>query len=290
MLRRVLGEHITLEVHYSSDSPWINADSSMVEQVVINLAVNARDAMPAGGTLVVTTSLVKTDAEHVRRNPEAREGSFACLSVADNGSGMDAATVTRIFEPFFTTKGLGKGTGLGLATVYGVTKQHQGWIEVESAPNHGTTFKVFFPDCPKQKTASSPAAAPAVKGGSETILVVEDEPAVRNLASACLRRYGYSVLEAADGPEAITVWEQHRDQIDLLLTDMVMPGGMSGSELAKKLREGRTSLKVIFSSGYSEEMAMGGIRLEKGSGYLAKPYLPVKLALAVRRCLDDGAT
>ncbi len=285
MLRRVLGEHIALQVQFSPDRPWIMADPSMVEQIILNLAVNARDAMPNGGTLAVSTALIRVDQEYIRHHPEAREGEFARLSVADTGCGMAESTLNRIFEPFFTTKEMGKGTGLGLATVYGITKQHQGWVEVQSKPGQGAAFSVFFPTCPPGKTEAK--AAPAiVRGGSETILVVEDEPEVRGLVRDCLRHYGYQVLEAGHGPEALTIWKQHREGIDLVLTDMVMPGGMSGGDLAKKLKQDRGGLRVLFSSGYSDQMAIEGVRLEKGDGYLAKPYDPVKLAIAVRGCLD----
>jgi CheY-like chemotaxis protein len=257
-----------------------------VEQIVLNLAVNARDAMPKGGQLTISTSVIKTDDDYVRRNPEARIGKFVCLSVSDTGCGMNQATLARIFEPFFTTKELGKGTGLGLATVYGIIKQHQGWIEVESAVEKGTTFKVLLPVSRSAVPREKIPAAPDVRGGTETLLVVEDEPPVRELVGSCLRRYGYHVLEASDGPEALAIWKEHGKEIDLLLTDMVMPGGMTGGELAARLKKENGRLKVIYSSGYNIEMATGELRPDQDASYLAKPYNPTKLAATIRRCLD----
>jgi PAS domain S-box-containing protein len=287
MLRRLLGEHIALACHHTPGSAWVNADAGMMEQVVINLAVNARDAMPKGGQLTIATAVVQVDEDYARRNAEARIGKFVCLSVADNGSGMDATTARRIFEPFFTTKAVGKGTGLGLATVYGIVKQHQGWIEVESILGTGSTFKVFLPACAAPAPEKPIAAVAAVRGGNETILVVEDEAPVRQLVGDCLRRYGYKALEAGDGQEALALWQQHREEIALIMTDMVMPGGMTGKELAAKLKAEKRDLKVIYSSGYSLEMTSGDLRLEDDASYLAKPYEPSKLAAAIRRSLDN---
>jgi CheY-like chemotaxis protein len=199
---------------------------------------------------------------------------------------MDETILARIFEPFFTTKDVGKGTGLGLAMVYGSVKQHQGWVEVESAIGKGTTFKVLLAACDRPARPETPPAAPKINGGTETLLVVEDEPLVREFAARCLRRYGYRVLEAGDGPKALTLWQQHREEIALLLTDMVMPGGMTGRDLATKLRKENPNLKVIYSSGYNTEMATGELRPDQDACYLSKPYNPTKLAETVRYGLD----
>jgi len=223
----------------------------------------------------------------VQQHTDARPGRFICLNVTDTGCGMERATLARIFEPFFTTKEVGKGTGLGLATVYGIVKQHQGWIEVNSQPAAGTTFRVYFPasdkpvDAPVEKTTRGNK----VRGGNETILVVEDEPVLRELARMILKDYKYEVLEAASGHEALQVWEKHKGQIDLLLTDMVMPEGMTGRELAEKLRREKPDLKVIYTSGYSSDV-MGHENATRDIKFLQKPYPPPELAQAVRECLD----
>jgi PAS domain S-box-containing protein len=287
MLPRLLGEDITLETQYQSELPCIDADTGMIEQIVMNLAINARDAMPKGGKLVVTSSTTETDAAYQRQHPEARTGKFVCLTVTDTGCGMERWLLQRIFEPFFTTKEVGKGTGLGLATVYGIVKQHQGWIEVQSEVGVGTTFKVFLPIAATnlEKSAQTVAKPQAIRGGEETILFVEDEPTLLALGQMLLRRYGYQVLSASSGAEALRVWEQQHGQIDLLLTDLIMPGGVRGSDLAAELRKRKPALKVIYTSGYSAELA--GKDFAQGDiVFLAKPYPPHQLAFAVRKCLD----
>jgi len=203
---------------------------------------------------------------------------------------MDRTTLARIFEPFFTTKEVGKGTGLGLATVYGIVKQHQGWIEVTSKPGVGTTFKVYFPASDKAVEASPEKVGPekSIRGGSETILVVEDEPVLRELARMILKDYKYDVLEASTGHEALQVWEKHKGRIDLLLTDMVMPEGMTGRELAETLRRQKPELKVIYTSGYSSDV-MGQEHAPRDIKFLQKPYPPLELAQAVRESLDVAA-
>src|SRR5204863_2466179 len=186
-----------------------------------------------------------------KRHPEAREGSFICLGVSDSGHGMDARTLSRIFEPFFTTKEVGKGTGLGLATVYGIVAQHQGWIEVESQVGQGTTFKVFLPQATKAALKEAADRPKVIPGGNETILLVEDETPLRKLVQEILQKKGYRVLQASTGVQALEIWARHKDDIDLLLTDMMMPEGMSGADLAEKVLRDRADLKVIYSSGYS---------------------------------------
>jgi len=210
------------------------------------------------------------------------------LSVRDTGCGMDRKTLDRIFEPFFSTKEVGKGTGLGLATVYGIVKQHEGWIEVTSEVGLGTTFKIYFPvvQCPQSAAADSPRAPEQVRGGRETILIVEDEPVLRELIREVLQEYDYHVIEAGSGVEALRVWDEFDGKVDLLLTDMVMPEGMNGRELAAQLKKRKPGLKVIYSSGYSPE-ATGKDFGHSDTVFLSKPYLPPQLARTVRQCLDD---
>lgn len=286
MLGRLLGEHIEMRFAPALEEQWVDADPGMLEQVVVNLCVNARDAMPKGGVLTLTTeSLQITEAETVG-HPDRRTGGFVCLSVADTGCGMDEATLKRAFEPFFTTKEMGKGTGLGLATVYGIVSQHKGWIEVASALGNGSTFRIFLPALTTRVAVENATTAAPLRRGHETILLVEDEPAVRRSSALCLRALGYRVLEAATGNEALGVWGRLGGQIDLLLTDMVMPAGMTGLELVAKLREKRASLRAILTSGYSAEMAQHGLGAQSNIVYLPKPYEMSSLAAAVRKCLD----
>ena len=273
MLYRLLGEHIALRCNYAADLPPLEGDAGMIEQVIMNLAINARDAMPRGGGLGIATRFQRVDSTAIARNAEAREGDFIVLEVADTGCGMDSATLARVFEPFFTTKDVGKGTGLGLATVYGIVKQHRGWLEVTSEVGRGTTFKVFLPavQVAPATAAISAGSVPALVGGQETILLVEDEPAVRQLAQACLSQLGYRVLEASSGPEAVSIWAERWESIDLILTDLVMPEGMNGHELAQHLRRTKPSLKAIYSSGYSRDIIGPDYGLEPGEYFLPKP-------------------
>jgi two-component system cell cycle sensor histidine kinase/response regulator CckA len=287
MLPRMLGEDILLETRYQSGLPHIEADTGMLEQIVMNLAVNARDAMPKGGKLLLATSAVEIGTDYIRQHPEARTGWFVRLTVTDTGCGMDRKVLQRLFEPFFTTKELGKGTGLGLATTYGMVKQHQGWIEVQSEVGVGSTFNVFLPvasECHLTSTASTIEPETA-QGGEESILVVEDEIGLLELIQNVLQGYNYRVLTASSGAEALQVWDKHQGQIDLLLTDIVMPGGMRGSDLAAELKKRKPGLRVIYTSGYSSKLPEKGSE-RTDSIFLAKPYQPLQLAQAVRRCLD----
>ena len=287
MLRRLLNENVTLEMAEAKDLPPIFADEAMMEQVILNLVVNARDAMPKGGRIRVTTSLAELTKVEVAQNPEARPGRFICLSVHDTGCGMSASVQAQIFEPFFTTKQTGEGTGLGLATVYGVVKQHNGWVEVHSEENKGALFKVYIPVYTGPARQDVPrASAPPVKGGQETILVVEDEATVRILACSVLRQYGYTVIEAGSGAEGLSVWEKKSKEIDLLLTDVVMPGGLTGIELADKLLKKRPGLKVLLTSGYHREAIETGDPALKKMAFLPKPFSPEDLARAVRHALE----
>ncbi len=287
MLGRILGEDIALQLNYSPQPARVQADAGMMEQVLLNLAVNSRGAMPKGGVLAIKISALAVDDRRLAEYPEARAGQFVCLSVIDTGCGIPAENLRRIFEPFFTTKQVGKGTGLGLATVYGIVKQHQGWVEVESEPGKGSTFRVFLPrSLEAAPVADERSAEPVARGGTETILVVEDEAPVRELVCNLLARHGYQILQAESGAKALEVWRESKDRINLVLTDLIMPDQLNGRELAEKLWAERPQLKVIFTSGYSAEVVGKDFVLRPDLNYLQKPYHPRKLALAVRDCLD----
>ena len=293
MLLRMIGEVHSLECECAPDLPPVLADENTFEQMVLNLVVNARDAMVDGGKLRIAAQTVELDHQKVQRNPEARPGKFICLSVADNGSGMDAATVTRIFEPFFTTKPKGKGTGLGLSTVYGIVKQHEGWVEVESTLNVGSTFRVFLPvsELPMDAKAELPAGLEMrdPETAHETILLVEDEPSLRQFVAMTLTNQGYQVLQAEDGPSALNAWQRATQPIDLLLTDMIMPNGLTGAALARRLLEKSAQLRVLYTSGYSPELTENADRLVDGVNFLPKPFAVSKLIKTVRRCLVGRA-
>jgi len=291
MLGRLLGEDIALQVNYFPGRAMIQADASMIEQVLLNLAVNSRDAMPQGGVLALGISVVDLERHDCFGRAEARTGKFVCLTVSDRGCGIPEQNLPHLFEPFFTTKEVGKGTGLGLATVYGIVKQHQGWIEVESRINQGATFRVFLP-CMEQTQQVEEESSREVqaRGGSETILVVEDEAPVRELVCELLGAYGYKVIAAESGAKALEIWPSCRDKIDLMLTDLVMPHRVNGRQLAERLRADRPGLKVIFTSGYSADVVGQDLVLQSGVQYLQKPYAPNRLASKVRDCLDSRAS
>jgi PAS domain S-box-containing protein len=287
MLQRIIGEDIRLQLRLHPAPLLTRADAGMLDQVLMNLSVNARDAMPEGGCLLIETSELTADTEFARLHPDAAPGRYVCLAVADTGRGIPPELLPRIFEPFFTTKDVGKGTGLGLATVFGIVKQHGGWIQVQSESGRGARFEVFLP-------ARDPASAAERhvetrierRGGTETILLVEDEPAVRSVTRVMLERHGYRVLEAADGLAALGLWQESRTGVALLLTDLVMPGGLSGQQLARHLQEDQPRLKVIFLSGYSADIAGKELMLRPGENFLSKPYSPGQLLEAVRHALD----
>jgi PAS domain S-box-containing protein len=290
ILRSSITESITLSFQYGENLPLIRGDVNMLEQVILNLVVNARDAMTKGGALQIETGIEEVDAEQARRNTKARTGRFVCLSVMDTGCGMDAATMERIFEPFFTTKEFGQGTGLGLATVYGVVTQHNGWIDVTSQVGQGSLFRVFLPAIeggPRKAVDTSVIKAPEPRGGDEAILVVEDEVGLRMLVEAVLQRQGYRVLMAEHGQEALKVWTEHPGQVHLLLTDMVMPEGLTGLELSEKLRADNPDLRIIYMSGYSVDFMENEVTgIQEGFNFLQKPYRPEQLVRAVREVLD----
>jgi two-component system cell cycle sensor histidine kinase/response regulator CckA len=287
MLRRTLGENIQFQFKFSMQPLFIHADAGMMDQVLMNLAVNSRDAMPKGGQLIIETSVAEFDEAAASHSGQIRPGKFVCLSVSDTGCGIPHENLQKIFEPFFTTKEVGKGTGLGLATVFGIVQQHNGWIDVYSEVGHGTTFRIYLPrlaKTPDQKFVS-PATGPS-RGGNETILLVEDEPSLRASVRSVLTRLGYNVLEASDSVSALEVWKSHRDEIRLLLTDMVMPGGMTGKDLGERLLKENPKLKVIYASGYNAEVAGNNFPLQEGVNFLTKPFQAQKLAQTVRQKLD----
>ncbi len=298
LLRRLLGETIALRVRSEATGLMVQADPVMIEQVLINLATNARDAMPGGGTLTIEAAEIDITEEEARTRSKWRAGRFVRVSVADTGPGIAEAVLPHLFDPFFTTKEPGKGTGLGLATVYGILQQHAGWVDADNclaatnrtaSPISGARFTFYLPvsvdpgDSVTQKSAKA-----KIPGGNETILLVEDEPGVHRLARNILQRQGYRVLDANDGREALVIWSDHAAEIDLLLTDMVMPGDWSGQKLAEKLKSEKASLKVIYTTGYSQEALNMDAALHEGVNFVAKPYTLEKLACAVRRCLDSG--
>jgi PAS domain S-box-containing protein len=289
MLQRLLSKDVRLIFLAGEDPLWAEADAIMIEQVITNLCLNAQDAMaPRGGPLTIDLKLVKLDAEAARVNPEASAGAYACLSVTDTGCGMEAATLRRLFEPFFTTKALGKGTGLGLSTVYGIIKQHRGWVEVTSHVGMGSTFRVYLPALAEVSPVKPELPTAEVPKGKETILLVDDEESVRDMVALGLQIYGYRVFEAGDGREALHVWDQHRGEIDLLFADMRMPGGLTGMDLFGQLKQSKATLKGIISSGYSQAIVKSRTGMPPGLTFLPKPYNIKTLAGAVRACLDQA--
>jgi signal transduction histidine kinase/CheY-like chemotaxis protein len=285
MIPRLIGEHIEFSFQPESNLASVLADPGQIEQAFLNLAVNARDAMPDGGKLNVQTCNVLMGPEAAGRRPPMFPGEYVLLSVSDTGHGMSAETKAHIFEPFFTTKEVGKGTGLGLATVYGVVKQSGGFIWVESALGKGTTFEIYLPRSEKLPTREDSAKVDQVLGGSETILLVEDETAVRELASEFLKAGGYTILEAKEGAEALGIACSYEGNIDLLLTDMVMPR-MSGTELAKTLWKSQSKLRVIFMTGYSEFLGKNGETISGELNVLQKPFSRTTLLEKVRQALS----
>ena len=287
MIQRILGEDIGIHISYAPQPLPVHADAGMMEQVLMNLAVNSRDAMPNGGRLVIETSVEELDEFAAAQRPLARPGRFACLSVSDTGRGIPPEVLPRIFEPFFTTKDVGKGTGLGLATVFGIAQQHNGWINAYSEVGKGSTFRLYLPLQPATTSvAADPPTADDLRGGTETILLVEDEQVLRVLTRNVLTDLGYRVLEATTGVTALDVWKEHSQEIRLLLTDLVMPDGVSGRELARQLGEADPKLKVIYTSGYSRDIVGRDFPLQDGVNFLGKPFQASKLAQTVRNCLD----
>ncbi len=284
MLRRLLGEQIEIVVEGTSGLNRTFVDASQIEQVILNLAVNARDAMPDGGKVSIATANVTLDPAHAGHHPGVVPGEYAMLTVSDTGMGMDSATASRIFEPFFTTKPLGKGTGLGLSTVFGIARQSGGSVVVSSELGQGTTFTLFFPKSTREDaplTSERPGGPSQSLLGNETVLLVEDDAGVRKIALAILRRHGYVVLETASGAEAILVANAYPEVIHLLLTDLIMPG-MSGKEVGRALRAARPELRVLYMSGYSDAAL-----IDQGEiAFLQKPVTSESLARKVRDALE----
>jgi len=290
MLRQLVGEHVMLETKCEKRLPPVFADRGMIEQVVVNLTLNARDAMPRGGQITISCTVVTLTPESVRADADGGAGQFVRLDVSDTGCGIDEEGLNHLFEPFYTTKEAGKGTGLGLATVFGIVKQHQGWIEVESKVNEGSVFRLYFPASSQSvQKPSDPQELLRQTTGTETILLAEDEPSLREMVQEVLKLQGYRVLTAASGPAALEIWHTEKRPIDLLLTDMVMPGGMMGTDVAAELRRVNPGLKAIFTTGYSPGVVATAHSLEEGVNFLPKPYSPIQLAGIVRQCLDKGS-
>jgi PAS domain S-box-containing protein len=288
LLRRIIGEDIDLITRPAANLGQVKADAGQIEQVLVNLAVNARDAMPKGGKLTIETRNVFLDSAYGRGHQSVMEGPYVLLAVSDTGTGMDAEVQAHAFEPFFTTKGQGKGTGLGLATCYGIVKQHGGQIWVYSEVGHGTAFKIYLPQVDEQAApAPAPVEARGLPRGNEVVLLAEDEAAVRVLAARVLREQGYMVLEAGNGPEAIQVAEAWAPTpIDLLLTDVVMPH-MSGKAVAEQILARYPALKILFISGYTDSAIVHHGRLDEGVAFLHKPFTPAGLTRKVREVLDE---
>jgi len=287
LLQRVLPENVRLVTTLEPDLWQVYADPTQVEQVILNLALNARDAMPEGGALTIETANMTLDDSYTSRHIEVRTGEYVLLAVSDTGIGMDEHTLARVFEPFFTTKDVGKGTGLGLATCYGIVRQAGGHIWVYSEPGKGTTFKVYLPRTHEASVSSSGhAVQKKAVGGAETILVVEDNDDVRRVAVAVLEMHGYRVLQAGNGEEALALMDNLTEKVHLLLTDVVMPG-MSGPTLALQLRERYPHLKVLYTSGYTENVIVHHGVLNEGIAFLSKPYRPADLTQRVREVLDS---
>ncbi len=288
MLERILGEDIALKIKTPDRLPAVRADACMMEQVILNLAINARDAMPNGGPLTISLEPVHLDEATTRHNPEARPGPFLRLSVSDTGTGITPDVMGHLFEPFYTTKEPGKGTGLGLSTAHGIVKQHEGWIEVDSRLKEGTTFTIHLPLDLTAKTTCHGIATPSTEDnhGTETILLVEDSSPVLELTRIRLTQRGYTVLSANSGPKALEIWSNHPGPIDLLLTDIVMPGGISGFDLATKLLSEKTTLKVIFTSGYIPDLNDTTREACSKFRFLQKPYSSDVLLRAIRETLQ----
>ena len=287
MLRRLLGGDIEIRADLAGDELPVFADAGMLDQILVNLAVNARDAMPDGGHVSFSTAICRIAEIDSTLHPDARAGDYVVLKVGDGGSGIPSNELKRIFEPFFTTKEVGKGTGLGLATVHGIVKQHRGWIDVESAVGAGSTFSVFLPLAETRISAAMEVSPLThLRAGNETVLLAEDEPAVRRMIGRTLERAGYTVLVAEDGVKARAAWRKQKESIDLLLTDIVMPGGVSGQLLARQLRADRNDLRIVYISGFAPASGPDGDEIESGI-FLPKPFTNHDLLATVRMALDE---
>jgi CheY-like chemotaxis protein len=287
MLRRLIGEDIELRTALEPHVGSIKVDPGQIEQIIMNLAVNARDAMPQGGKLIIETKNIILDEEYARTHITVIPGPFVMLAVSDSGTGMDPQTQSRMFEPFFTTKEVGKGTGLGLSTVYGIVKQSNGNIWVYSEVGLGTTFKIYLPRTDESlQVYKRDSGAEEFLRGTETVLLAEDEEVVRKLACQVLRLYGYQVLEAADGNEALLICESHPAPIHLLITDVIMPA-MSGRSLAARVTELRPDMQVLYMSGYTDNAIVHHGVLDEGTNFIQKPFSTDVFAIRVREVLNQ---
>jgi CheY-like chemotaxis protein len=288
MLRRLVGEDILLETSYAADANPVLGDTGMLEQVIMNLAVNARDAMPKGGTLAITTEALHLEHKDLQNHPLASPGEFVCLKVRDTGCGMTDEILSRLFQPFFTTKDPGRGTGLGLATVREIIGQHSGWVEVSSERGRGTEFRIYIPCAPppvkRQQSTHASANGAKCKG---TILLVEEEQRVRKLSSYVLARFGYQVLEADSGTRALDLWEAEFSRVALVVTEATTQHGVSGRELVSKLKQRTLGLKVVYTSGYGLGQDQPA---RKGTHFLAKPYSPDQLLQTIQGALEGTLT
>ena len=289
MLRRLIGEDIDLKLVLRPDLGMVSADAGRIEQVLMNLVVNARDAMPKGGTLTIETANIFLDENYTSRHLAVKSGPYTQIAVSDNGGGMDEVTQARLFEPFFTTKASGRGTGLGLSTVFGIVKQSGGNLDVYSVPGHGTSVKVYLPRIDQPVLLAPEAKHHGVTRGSETVLLVEDDEMVRHLVRESLVRAGYKVMDTSDPLEARRISDKHRGTIHLLITDVVMPK-VSGRELAEELKGRRPAMKVLYMSGYTDNAIVNSGILHQEVAFLQKPFTPAALTQKVRDTLDNGST
>jgi CheY-like chemotaxis protein len=286
-LKRIIGEDIACSKELDGEPVVVYADTHQLEQVLMNLATNARDAMPGGGDLVIATEQIILDDDYVAIHGYGKPGRYALLTVSDTGAGMDKETCKKIYEPFFTTKEVGKGTGLGLAVVYGIIKQHEGYINVYSEPGIGTTFKIYLPliTAEVRKVGIAPEKELLIKG-TETILLAEDDESVRSLISIVLKQEGYTVIEAVDGKDAVKKFMENREAIQLLVSDLIMPT-MNGKEAYDEMKIWRPGLKAIFASGYTPDAIRQKIPLDSEVALISKPITPYALLKKVRSLLDE---
>ena len=288
-LHRILGEGISLQFNHSPGLPPVLADPALLEHVFTNFAIHARDAMPQGGHFIMGTKAVEIEDPHTPPDAGEPPRRYVCLTLTDTGSGIPPELLPHLFEPFSTNRTAGRTAGIGLATAHHIVKQHQGWIDVQSHTGRGTAFSIYLLVAPKAAaTADDTSAKPQVRGGTESILLVEDEPAVLQMAKGILERLGYNVFTATSGDDAIRIWREQAPRIDLLLTDIVMPGSVNGRELADKLLQEKSSLKIVYTSGYSRELANPRVASRRDTAFLQKPYPPESLGQVVRQCLDGG--
>ena len=284
---KIVGEDIVFTTYLSPESCTVEADPGQIEQILMNLIINAKDAMPNGGEIIIETAVVQLDKSYIEKHMEVKPGQYVLLSISDTGEGMDENVKSKIFDPFFTTKEQGKGTGLGLATVYGIVKQHGGYIYVYSEKNKGTTFKIYLPACHKNvEETERKYFTGALLQGNHTILIVDDNPSIRELIVETLKPLGYHCLQAASGKEAIDLLQKYKGEVHLLLTDVVMPH-MNGKELAETIKKERPDIKVIFMSGYTENIITHHGVLDKGINYISKPITPVALTQKIKSALNE---